>query len=278
MKIKYIIIVMLLISLSTLFINVNNSFAVGSCNIELIADKTKVKPGETVTFELKASDINISGGIVEFNGYVDYDTDLFEECKIVPSTPWVNTMDYSALLEPEFYAGTEDLSQMFLLVNNSNPSLEDQVMAKISLKVKSNATVGKTEVTITSETDEGVLVVKGENGDEVKINDISSSLTIVESDSELDPDPDPQQDPDPEQEPDTKKNPTPDEELEDEEEEYEDDDDEVIEEPAKDMPKTTSSSDLPYAGVLGMGKILIVIAIIGFAILSYKKYNKWKKI
>ena len=272
MKIKYIIIVMLLISLSTLFINVNKSFAAGSCKIELIPDKTNIKPGEKVTFELKATDITMSGGICDITGYVNYNSALFEECEIVASDPW---MDMKSNLGDDL----KDFDNWFML-SNFFPSSADQVIGKISLKAKTNATVGKTEVTLTGEEDDGVIVKGPNSDDEMEINDISVPLTIVSEsapDPTPDPTPEPTPDPTPNPTPETQPNPTP-EPTPDEEEDDEDDEDEDIEKPSKDMQKTTSSSDLPNTGRLGIGKILIVISIIGFAILSYKKYNKWKKI
>lgn len=273
MKIKYIIIVMLLISLSTLFININKSFAAGSCKIELIPDKTNIKPGEKVTFELKATDITMSDGICDIIGYINYNSDLFEDCEFVASDTWEDSAQDFREAYPE------DFKDYFFFTTKF-PSSANQVIAKISLKAKTNATVGKTEVTLTGAEDDGVIVKGPNSDDEMEINDISVPLTIVSESAPNPVTPDPTPEPMPDPTPETQPNPTPEStpDEEEDEEDDEDDEDEDIEKPSKDMQKTTSSSDLPNTGRLGIGKILIVISIIGFAILSYKKYNKWKKI
>lgn len=99
------------------------------CDLLITGDKSQIKPGETITYELKAENINADTGIVMFESLLDYDSDLFE-CEIIEdkNSEWTKT----SLLENSLTMSRTDLL----------PSAQNQTIAKLAVKAKDNIEEG----------------------------------------------------------------------------------------------------------------------------------------
>ena len=114
---------------------VTDDYVEHSCNLILKADKQQVKSGEVITYEITASNIKAENGVISFEALLDYDTNVFE-CEVVndENSQWEVISPSNNYLS----LGRKDLL----------PSKEDQVIAKIAVKVKENAKSGQYELNL----------------------------------------------------------------------------------------------------------------------------------
>ncbi len=98
-----------------------------SCDLSIVGDKEQVKAGETITYEIKAENINAGNGIIMFSGVLDYDTDTFE-CEIIDGEEWKKT----AFIDNYMTLSRQDLAS----------SAEDQTIVKIALTAKEDIQSG----------------------------------------------------------------------------------------------------------------------------------------
>ncbi|MBR0427967.1 MAG: hypothetical protein IJK18_07210 [Clostridia bacterium] len=103
----------------------NNNY---SCNISINGDKKSIKPGESIEYEVKISNINAGQGIRSFETYIDYDSNLFD-CKVISN-------------EEENWSKIGFLEGYLTMVKSDDVSTEDQVIAKIVFTAKSNVSAG----------------------------------------------------------------------------------------------------------------------------------------
>ena len=107
-----------------------------SCNVIFTPDKTSVKPGESITYDLKLSNINAGNGIKIFEFYVgNYDTSKFE-CKVNNYNE-----DKWSIRNTEGYISISS--------NNSEAWKSDEILAKIIYTPKSGVTANTYQVPIT---------------------------------------------------------------------------------------------------------------------------------
>ncbi|MBR3134556.1 MAG: hypothetical protein IKG56_03755 [Clostridia bacterium] len=101
-----------------------------TCDLELVGNKTELKNGETITFEVKASNIEAGNGIVMFESLLDYDSSIIN-CEIETD----DTMEWDKLGLVDKY--------VTLMRKDLQPSSENQTIAKITISAKENATKGQ---------------------------------------------------------------------------------------------------------------------------------------
>lgn len=107
-----------------------------SCNVIFTPDKTSVKPGESITYDLKLSNINAGNGIKILEFYIgNYDTSKFE-CKVNNYNE-----DKWSIRNTEGYISISS--------NNSEAWKSDEILAKIIYTPKSGVTANTYQVPIT---------------------------------------------------------------------------------------------------------------------------------
>lgn len=152
----------ILLILVIAFVSLNNStFAADICTISLVPNKTQIKPGESVTFEVRATNINDSKGIILFAAYVNYDDNALT----------FNTANIGG----DGWSGTVSENYISMQRTSLEPSKENQVIAKLTFTAKSNAsvankTIGLENISVTTETN---------TYDNLK--NVSENFSIVES-------------------------------------------------------------------------------------------------
>ena len=104
-----------------------------TCDIELVGNNTELKRGGTITFEVKASNIEAGNGIVMFESLLDYDSNSIN-CEIETD----DTMEWDKLGLVDKY--------VTLMRKDLQPSAEDQTIAKITISAKENAATGQQTV------------------------------------------------------------------------------------------------------------------------------------
>ncbi|MBR3250010.1 MAG: hypothetical protein IKF83_04910 [Clostridia bacterium] len=106
-----------------------------TCDLSIVGDKSQIKPGETVTYEIKAENIKAGSGIIIFEALLDYDTDAFD-CEIVndENSQWSKT------------TFTDDYLTMSR--NDLLPNSDNQTIAKITLTAKEDIENGEQSLDI----------------------------------------------------------------------------------------------------------------------------------
>ena len=138
MKFKYLKIVIIMIIFIIYALSVNVYAADNyTCNILLTPDTSSIKAGESITYELKVSDINAGDGIVMSEFYIDYNSDIFD-CKVrsYDEDKW----SINAYLEGKTTMSTYGVQ----------PTKEDQIIAKIILTAKTGIADNTYQVKITN--------------------------------------------------------------------------------------------------------------------------------
>lgn len=106
-----------------------------SCNMSVSTNKTSIKAGESIEYEIKISDINANEGIKAFETYINYDSNLFD-CSVKSN-------------EDENWSKTGFLEGYLTMVRNENENTEDQVIAKIVFTAKNDITANNYKVNFT---------------------------------------------------------------------------------------------------------------------------------
>lgn len=131
-----------------------------SCKVSLLGNKSEVKKGDSVTFLVKVTNIQAGEGIASFNGMLEYDSNVFE-CTV--SGDDEGNWQKQGLVENSLSMTRSDL------VANSS----DQTIAKIVLKAKSDAAIGKQTFKLTK--------MEFSTGDDTfTVADVSASITIAD--------------------------------------------------------------------------------------------------
>lgn len=136
-KIKKVIFAVLIVALLIFTSSVyaaNDSFKTA-----LSVNKSQVKKGEEVTVTLKLSDISIESGekgIGAYTAKIDFDSSVLEYVSASGSGKW----------ETPFYQD----KLITATTNDGNVVNTNQSIATVTLKVKSNATLGDTTIKLTN--------------------------------------------------------------------------------------------------------------------------------
>ena len=129
------------------------------CELLITEDKEYIAAGETITLELKATQINAATGITMFETLLNYDSDMFE-CEIIDD----ENIEWKKIGFVDKYCT--------MARNDLTPSTEDQVIAKIAIKAKENIepgqyTFGLSQIKFTLDDDQSFYVP-----DENKVIDV----------------------------------------------------------------------------------------------------------
>ena len=250
-SIKRVLISVLIVLLVVLF--QGQSFATtNSLTLALTRDKTELEAGETVVVLVNVS--NIQGeGIIGFNANVNYDANVFE-CTAEGD-------DSGAWAKQGFIENNLTTARADLLANSEN-----QTVAKLTFKAKSDATVG--EKTISLSQIEFSTENEAYNVDDVQVKvQIITEPTPGGDDDNQDPTPDPEPGnptPDPEPENPTPENPQP--------------EDPNPENPEQQTPTTEKLPEkYANAGLNNFVVMAIVIAVV-VTVVCFYQYKKYKNI
>ena len=153
---KKIILYLIIVAIFT-----NVSFAANnySCQINMVPNRTQLNQGETVVYEIKASQINAGNGILLFQSLIIYDANVFD-CRIESddNREWNMT-------------GFVD-NYLTMARSSLTGSSNDQTIAKVALTAKTNVassiqTVGLKNISLTVDGDESF-----------RVQDVSTNITV----------------------------------------------------------------------------------------------------
>lgn len=147
-----------------------------SCNLTFTPDKTSVKPGESITYNLKVSNINAGNGLKMLEFYIgNYDTNKFE-CKVNNYNE-----DKWSIRNTEGYISISS--------NNSEAWKTDEILAKIIYTPKSgvSANTYQTKITnIKATTDDDTIITLNDTNLNIKVDseqtidkNYSCSITVT---------------------------------------------------------------------------------------------------
>ncbi len=131
-----------------------------TCKVALMANKEEVKKGETITILVKVSEIQAGEGIAFFNTLLEYDSNVFD-CQV--SGDDEGKWQKVSLIEKSLSMNTSDLVAIS----------SDQTIAKIELKAKENAPIGKQTFKLTK-------MEFSTGQDTFSVSDVSANFTITE--------------------------------------------------------------------------------------------------
>lgn len=259
-----------------------------TCDLEVKSDKTQIKKGESITYEIRATNIQAETGIIMFNALVNYDSQNFD-CKVLGIDG-----DWSLLSFMENYIQMTRLDYM--------PHSEDQSIARITLTAKTDAKEGKYDIALEN------IKFTMDNNKSFELSNRTLSVNIIgenenTEEKEDKQDAEEEQDTQAKQESDTSnaddnisENITEDEENvedQDNENDIQDEENEIIENDKSNQDqdeeiskKSVSATEteklskkvLPYTGILKvLPGIVLFIAII-VAGIFYLRYKYWRGI
>lgn len=99
-----------------------------TCDLSINGDKTSVKAGETLEYELSILNINANAGIKAFETYIEYDPNVFD-CKVKSN-------------EEDNWNKIGFLENFLTMYKNENANTDEQTIVKIELTAKKSAPVG----------------------------------------------------------------------------------------------------------------------------------------
>lgn len=130
-----------------------------------ISNKAEFLTGETIEIPVKIQNINVENGIVAFSTLLSYDENVFEEPEIVEGANWGKLNIVEHLIQ-----GTTSTMQ---------PIKEEQEIMVISFKVKENAQLGATKITLSKfEVSDGDNTIVNE-GTSIELNITNSQVKIA---------------------------------------------------------------------------------------------------
>ena len=133
-----------------------------TCNLSIDGDKTELKAGESVIYELKVSDIEAEDGIIMFETLINYDKDIFT-CKAIND----NDSEWNKTSMIDDY--------LTMTRNDLIPNSEDQTIAKIEFTAKQNIEPGEQLI------DFSEIKFTMDNDQIFEIGDETVSIKIIEN-------------------------------------------------------------------------------------------------
>lgn len=238
-----------------------------SCDVELNPSKETVKPGEEFIVKVRAENINAGEGIVGAKAsFIEEENNDFELVELVKESDWGDL--------------TMTASMIVAARDGTLPSSEDQDMFSLKLKVKDGTedgeyTIKLSDVNICTNDLENIdlgeitkTIAVNANGEEEKKDDEKKDDEKKDDDKKDDDKKDDEQKQNDGNKQDEKQN--------DNSKKEESSKRET--EPTKQVDSsTTGGKEIPKTGVgslIGAG----VVAAIAIAVISYKKYNKYKSV
>lgn len=137
MKSKKIIVILLVIAM-IIGINIKTLAAMGdSYKVNLTATSTTAKAGDTVSINLKITNVNVENGIGSCQGTVSYDKDVFELVEISGIGKWGGL-------------ASDDNGNFTGARSDAQAISEDQEILTVELKVKDSAKAGSSEIKVSN--------------------------------------------------------------------------------------------------------------------------------
>lgn len=152
-------IISMIVIMNSIVLAVDTNYSAG---ITLTSD-SKLKEGETVTINVKLSNVNAGAGIDTLTAGIEYDKNVFEilsTSNFTSSTSWI----------PTFAPGTNKIT-----AQKSQKVTSVENMFTITLKVKSAINVDSTTIVLKDIVVSGGIIANGGTGD---INVNNASVTI----------------------------------------------------------------------------------------------------
>lgn len=134
------------------------------CEVSITGDKEEIKAGETITYEIKATNIEAGDGIKTFEAAIDYDKDVFD-CKI--ETDEEGKWNKVGAIENYIAMSRADLL----------PSSEDQVIGYVKLTAKENAKADDEEIEFSKMK---FTISDNNKNDSFELEDAEVAVKIVE--------------------------------------------------------------------------------------------------
>ena len=154
---KVIMIIMIVFTLLISFTGVSN--AASTLDVKLSTTTTEIEKGKEVSVLVSLNNINVGEGVNTLKGTVNYNADVLEYVNSEAQNGWSIT-----------YNSTNGT---LLVVYMSGLVTKDQGIAKLTFKVKDNADVTNTQISLTN--------IESSNADEkVTPKDASLNLTIID--------------------------------------------------------------------------------------------------
>ena len=166
---KYRVIKILILVLFFVILLVNCSEATdnGTCEVSLIPNKTTIKEGESLIYEIKVENIDAGDGITSVGAVIEYDDSIFDFGTVID-----NSIKWSL---------NNQAGYLFISTNDSLPTKQSQTVAKVKFTTKQNASLGKQEIKLSK------IDITYDDNDDTKLfhlEDVSSSVTIVKNDND----------------------------------------------------------------------------------------------
>ena len=154
---KVIMVIMIVFTLLISFTGVSN--AASTLDVKLSTTTTEIEKGKEVSVLVSLNNINVGDGVNTLKGTVNYNADVLEYVNSEAQNGWSIT-----------YNSTNGT---LLVVYMSGLVTKDQGIAKLTFKVKDNADVTNTQISLTN--------IESSNADEkVTPKDASLNLTIID--------------------------------------------------------------------------------------------------
>ena len=141
-------------------------------DVKITPDSTTLKRGDTVKVMIEAEnlDLNPNRGLVTFEGVLDFDKKVFNELEQTKDVQNFKTQEL-------WYLGgyTQENGIIGLAYNSGEYNLEDTKIVEITFKVKDNAPLGSTTISLKD--------IKGTDGDvfvSANTQNVSTVLTIAD--------------------------------------------------------------------------------------------------
>lgn len=166
---KYRVIKILILVLFFVILLVNCSKATdnGTCEVSLVQNKTTMKVGESVIYEIKIGNIDAGDGITSVGTVIEYDDSIFDL-----TIENDNSIKWSLNKQAEY---------LFISTNDSLPTKQNQTIAKLKFTAKQNASLGKQDIKLSK------IDITYDDNEDTKLfhlEDVSSSVTIVKNDND----------------------------------------------------------------------------------------------
>lgn len=143
------------------------SYATESFEVKMYPSIEEASEGETITIPIKIENVNVEDGIVAYSTLLTYDSSIFEKAVVTNTEEWGKPLIVENLIQAT--------------TANMQTTKDDQVIIILSLKVRSNAKLGETEISLTNfEASDGENTIYNEGAStKIKIADKAERIAGV---------------------------------------------------------------------------------------------------
>ena len=159
-RVKRIILIIITIFIILISETYATDGSIYQCNLSITGNKTQLKAGESITYDINVTDIQAGSGIITFKALIEYNSNIFN-CNVISA-------DESKWTKVGF---VENLLMMTRA--DLEPNAENQTIAKVIFTAKSNATIGDVPLKFSQ------IVFGMENDKSFQIPDVRLTIPIV---------------------------------------------------------------------------------------------------